>query len=225
MSPENNTMPPVIILDFDGVILESVTVKTEAFRELFSFEPDHVDEIVEFHRRNGGMSRFDKFRHIYSDILHWHLDDEQFRKLSDRFAGLVFEKILGTPFVPGAREFLEANHRKHALYVVSATPEDELRLIVERRELARYFRGVYGAPGKKVDHIRTILSVTKSREEDTIFVGDAMNDLNAAKAAGIRFIGRILPGEENHFAGNPGAEHSISTLFELEKYIDPGTGT
>ena len=53
-----------IILDFDGVILESVSVKTEAFRTLFSFVPKHVDEIVQFHIDNGGMSRFDKFRYI-----------------------------------------------------------------------------------------------------------------------------------------------------------------
>ena len=87
-------MISTIILDFDGVILESVSVKTEAFRELFSFEPDHVDEIVEFHKRNGGMSRFDKFRYIYSSILYRDLTDDQFRKLSDRFADIVFKKIL-----------------------------------------------------------------------------------------------------------------------------------
>jgi beta-phosphoglucomutase-like phosphatase (HAD superfamily) len=57
-------MIETIIFDFDGVILESVTVKTEAFRELFSSEPDCPDEIVEFHKRNGGMSRYDKFRHV-----------------------------------------------------------------------------------------------------------------------------------------------------------------
>ncbi|WP_292426063.1 HAD family hydrolase [Methanoregula sp.] len=218
-------MISTIILDFDGVILESVSVKTEAFRELFSFEPDHVDEIVEFHKRNGGMSRFDKFRYIYSSILYRDLTDDQFRKLSDRFADIVFKKILRTPFVPGAREFLDGSHRKLALYVVSATPEDELRQIIERRGLTRCFRGVYGAPGKKADHIKAILSATHCGNENAVFIGDAINDLNAAKASGIRFIGRILPGEMNYFAGNPEVEHTISTLFELEKYIGPGTDT
>ncbi|MDD1661933.1 MAG: HAD family hydrolase, partial [Methanomicrobiales archaeon] len=58
-----------LLLDFDGVILESVEVKTRAFRELFSFRPDHVGEIVAYHMRNTGVSRFDKFRHIYREIL------------------------------------------------------------------------------------------------------------------------------------------------------------
>lgn len=48
-----NNKCPLIILDFDGVILESVEVKTEAFRRLFSFAPGHVEEIVNFHRENG----------------------------------------------------------------------------------------------------------------------------------------------------------------------------
>jgi beta-phosphoglucomutase len=218
-------MTETIIFDFDGVILESVAVKTEAFRELFSSEPAHVDEIVEFHRQNGGMSRYDKFRHIYAKILRRELTDEHFRELSDRFAGLVFAKVLVTPFVPGAREFLEAHYRRFALYVVSATPEDELIEIVRKRELDRFFRGVYGAPVKKADHIRTILAATKSRKEETLFIGDAINDFLAADAAGIRFIGRVLPGEADHFAGNPKVEHTIRTLFELEQYTGPGKKT
>ena len=58
-----------IILDFDGVILDSISVKTEAFHTLFSFVPGHIDEIVQFHRDNEGMSRFDKIRYIYNNIL------------------------------------------------------------------------------------------------------------------------------------------------------------
>ena len=49
-------MIKAIILDFDGVILESVSVKTEAFRKLFSNKPDYVDEIVEFHIKNGTIT-------------------------------------------------------------------------------------------------------------------------------------------------------------------------
>jgi len=213
-----------IILDFDGVILESVSVKTDAFRELFSSEPDHVGEIVEFHIKNGGMSRFDKFRYIYAHILHRELTDAQFRQLSDRFAGLVFENVIKTPFVPGAHEFLQANYRRFPLYVVSATPEDELLEIVEKRGLSGFFRGVFGAPKKKTDHIRQILATTGSRNADTVFIGDAINDFRAAEAAGIRFIGRVRPGDQDCFTGNPAVEHTISTLFELDRIISTENG-
>lgn len=59
----------ILILDFDSAVLELVEVKTEAFRKLFSFAPDHIEEIVEFHRQNGGMSWFDKIHYIYAEIL------------------------------------------------------------------------------------------------------------------------------------------------------------
>ena len=64
-------MKPIdaIFFDFDGVILESVDIKGWAFGKLFESYPEHVDEIVAFHFANGGMSRFDKFRYIYKNIL------------------------------------------------------------------------------------------------------------------------------------------------------------
>ncbi|MCK8519384.1 HAD family hydrolase [Methanoculleus sp. 7T] len=58
-----------VILDFDGVIVESIPLKTVAFRKIFSFAPEHLDEIIAFHLENGGMSRYDKFRYIYANIL------------------------------------------------------------------------------------------------------------------------------------------------------------
>jgi HAD superfamily hydrolase (TIGR01549 family) len=212
-------MISAIILDFDGVILESVSVKTEAFRELFSSETAHLDEIVQFHTKNGGMSRFDKIRYIYSHILHKELTDTQFHSLCTRFANLVLEKVLRTPFVPGAREFLQNNYTRFPLYVVSATPEDELREIIGQRGLSEFFQGVNGAPVTKIEHIEMILTINGYKKETTIFIGDAMNDFRAAQECGIKFIGRILPGEGDPFAGNTAVEHTISNLFELDPLL------
>ena len=41
-----------IIFDFDGVILESVEIKTQAFAKLFSNYPLYIDEIISHHRNN-----------------------------------------------------------------------------------------------------------------------------------------------------------------------------
>ena len=51
-----------IIFDFDGVIAESVEIKTEAFRDMYSsYGKDISDSVVDHHLINGGMSRFEKF--------------------------------------------------------------------------------------------------------------------------------------------------------------------
>jgi phosphoglycolate phosphatase-like HAD superfamily hydrolase len=209
-----------IILDFDGVILESVEVKTEAFRKLFSFFPEQVDEIVQFHIDNGGMSRFDKFRYIYENILHEELTRSKFDDLSNIFSEIVFNKVIKTPFVPGAQEFLEKYYTTKPLYVVSATPENELRQIIEKRGMSHYFRKVFGAPRKKTECIIEILTLTGSPQDSVIFVGDAKNDFETAQVVGIRFIGRIKPGDENRFEGLTGIDALIPDLHELAQYIE-----
>lgn len=213
-------MIQIIILDFDGIILESVSVKTEAFRTLFSDYTNYIDEIVQFHINNGGMSRFDKFHFIYNNILKEDLTQKKFEELSEHFATLVFIEVIKSPFVLGAHEFLENYHSKIPLYVVSATPEKELIMIIQKRGLTHYFKNVFGAPRKKADCITEIVKFAGKPIESVIFVGDAKNDFDAAHAAGVRFIGRIKKGDENRFAKLSGVDTVISDLDELSWYLE-----
>ena len=61
-------MIKAIIFDFDGVICESVNVKTIAFKKLFADYPEHQDRIVEYHLVNGGISRYEKLRILQSTL-------------------------------------------------------------------------------------------------------------------------------------------------------------
>ena len=213
-------MIATLILDFDGVILESVEVKTRAFRELFSFRPDHVDEIVEYHKKNTGVSRFDKFRYIYREILKQPLTDEQFTRLSDRYADLVIDGVVASPFVPGGREFLERYSGAVPLFVVSASPQAELVSIIRKRGLSSCFRRVYGAPTRKEDAIREIIALTGSAPAQTLFVGDAVNDLVAARECGIRFVGRQPPEDPDRFTGEEGVEQVVRDLSGFSRYLE-----
>lgn len=211
---------PIIILDFDGVILESVDVKTRAFRELFSFTPQHVDEIVYFHVQNGGMSRFDKFRHFYKNILKEPLSDKQYDYLCNRFSELVFDGVLKSTFVPGAESFLKHFSTKSSLFVASATPATELTKIIRQRGLLDYFKAIYGAPRTKKECIEEILINVDCPKENAIFVGDALNDYRAAKKAGVRFIGRVKSGDINIFKEYDDVEIVVSDLDELRTYLE-----
>ena len=42
-----------IVFDFDGTLVESVDVKTQAFRTLFKEYPQHVASIVALHLEHG----------------------------------------------------------------------------------------------------------------------------------------------------------------------------
>jgi HAD superfamily hydrolase (TIGR01549 family) len=207
--------PKIVIFDFDGVILESADIKTRAFARLFESHPEHVDAIVALHLKHAGVSRYTKFQMIHDDILGLPLDDAQLTRLGTEFSRLALEEILECPYVPGAREFLEARHQGYHLYVASGTPEEELRDIVRQRDLADFFRAVYGTPAVKAEISRRILDETGLEPHEAVFVGDAMSDLEGARGAGVPFVGRVPTGGPNPFVGEQ--VPVVADLLELER--------
>ncbi len=192
-------MIKVVVFDFDGVLVESFDIKTVAFARLFEAEGESVvNSVVEYHRANGGVSRFDKFRYYYREILKRELTEAYFKELCSRFSELVLEEVVKCPFVPGAIEFL--NGFSHILpnYITSATPETELMEILMRRDMTGFFRKVFGAPTSKADAIATILEETGFSGHEVVYVGDALADYEAAESNGVHFIARCAP-ENNMF--------------------------
>ena len=190
----------IIILDFDGVILESMDIKTNAFRELFKDYPEHIDAIVEYHIKNGGVSRYKKFSYIYNNILKLPLNENKLKELGERFSYLVLQEMLRCLFVSGVIEFLDEYSRKVGLFIASGTPQEELHLIVKERGLSNYFKGVYGTPSLKSEIIENILNVEGLKKEDALFVGDSISDYEDAKKVGISFVARFNgSGESNPF--------------------------
>lgn len=180
-----------IILDFDGVILESVDIKTKAFKELFKEFPDKLGEIVDYHLKNGGISRYKKFSYIYSDILKQKLEKAQLDKLGESFSTIIMQEMISCPYVHGALEFLEEYSKKGRLFIASGTPGDELRYITDKRGISHYFDGIYGTPETKPEILMRILKEHKLGKNDVFFIGDSINDYEGARIAGIPFIARI----------------------------------
>jgi len=209
-------MLKAIVFDFDGVILESVDIKTRAFRELFKDYPDHVERIVKLHLDNTGMSRFDKFKIICADYLGRPTDDGELSRLGEAFSRIVYQEILHCPFVPGAFEFLEKRSKQYELFLASATPQDELWDIVKGRGLDRFFKGVYGSPRRKDEILLGILVERKLRPEEVVFIGDAINDYRYAREALIPFIGRVPEGQANLFP----KQHLVATIEDLQDLDD-----
>lgn len=182
----------VIFFDFDGVIVESVDIKTHAFAKLFEREGgDFVKRVVDYHLKNTGVSRYEKFRYIYQEILNRPLIENEFQILCDKFANLVVENVVKAPYVKGIIEFLENYASKYKCFVVSATPQKEIEEIIQRRNIQRFFKGIYGAPTKKSDAVKNILLSEEIESSKAVYIGDAMSDYTAAKNNNVRFVARI----------------------------------
>lgn len=177
-----------IIFDFDGVILDSVGVKTRAFAQLAApHGPEAVRRMVDFHEANGGISRFRKFDWFAREVLGRTLSAEETHEMGCQFETLAFEGVLKAPFIAGAREFLVTSDLP--LFVASGTPQTELRVIVERRWLAGVFRETHGTPRTKTEIIHDLLGRHRFRPAEVMFVGDAMTDYRAASECGLPFVG------------------------------------
>ncbi|MEO7735807.1 MAG: HAD family hydrolase [Kofleriaceae bacterium] len=181
-----------VVFDFDGVILESADVKTDAFVELYAAHGTAVVERVRAHHlANLGISRFKKFTWIAEHVLGQTLTDDASAALGVRFSDLALAKVLAAPFVPGAEAALAAvGALGLPMFVASGTPVDELRMIVERRGLARWFREVHGAPREKPEVLRDLLARYALSPAQVLFIGDGMSDYKAAHAVGTEFLAR-----------------------------------
>ncbi|MCC7073413.1 MAG: HAD family hydrolase [Deltaproteobacteria bacterium] len=207
-----------VVFDFDGVIVESGDIKTEAFLELFADHPQHLPAIKRHHLDNLGISRFIKFAWIYEHLLGLPFDIGEKVRLGDRFSAIVFQKVCETPFVPGALESLELLSRAGVHLVVSSgTPQDELDRIVDARGLRRFFAEVHGSPTEKAAAVAHVLQRWALHRDEVLFVGDGTTDHQAAAQSGVRFLARRTPDLAAHWA-TVGCE-CVDDLRGLERRV------
>ena len=180
----------LLVLDFDGVIVESNDVKTEAFREVFARFPEHAEAMIAFHRDNVSLSRFAKFDHLLERL--GRPGDEGLRaELAVDFSRRTVDGIVEVPLVAGAEAFLREASGRVPLYLASVTPAQDLHVILERRGLHAWFRGVYGCPPwTKPEAVRDALAREGCAPDEALLIGDSAGDQRAAAETGVGFLAR-----------------------------------
>lgn len=205
--------PVAVLLDFDGVIVQSVHLKTNAFLQIYADEdPTKLAALLAYQRAHGGVTRRVKFRYFEERIFRRAADDARIEELSRRYTSLVHDAVLACPLVEGAAEFLSIVYGRTHLHVVSGTPAEELADIVLRRGLTPYFASVRGAPESKPEVFRNIVCRGRYAPGEVLAIGDATTECEAAAALGIPFLGIVPEGEMNPF---PPAISIVPTLQGL----------
>jgi len=209
-------MIKAIVFDFDGVLVESTHIKTEAFRKIYSRWPDKADEGVSFHLKNMGISRYIKFKHFYENIIGERYSEEIGFELGSEFSDIILDEIKKAPFVKGAETFLDNFHSKYSFYIASGTPDEELCEIASHKGINKYFDGIFGSSLTKAEIINNILGTESLKNNVVIFVGDAASDKEAADGMGVHFVLRVT--EENRDLSST-CSYKVSDLTELEERI------
>jgi HAD superfamily hydrolase (TIGR01549 family) len=190
-----------VFFDFDGVIVDSASIKTKAFAAMFRPFGDAVEKaVVAYHLEHQGISRFDKFRYFYEHILQKPLDDQKLAELGNDFSKLVLQAVINAPYMPGAMETLiELKSMNIPAYIVSGTPEEEIRYVVKKKDLTLFFLDVLGSPKKKDEIIHEILRAEDYLPSKCLFIGYALTDYSAAHKEGIEFLGIVMDGMDSPF--------------------------
>ena len=223
----------VIIFDFDGVIVESVGIKDQAFAMLFQDHPQHLEEIITYHLSHNATIRFEKFRYITENILQQKYTEARAQELQKKYSQFVLTRIIQCPLVKGAEDFLTHFSQVMPLFLASVNPAQEIEEILNKRNLKKFFKKIYAHPWLKKDAILEILRDEDKSQNEAVFIGDSLEDYHAAREAGVFFIGRDsgksfieLPSSKQKEKLNNGAKILIyPDLKQIKQYLCQSQGS
>jgi len=200
-----------IFWDFDGVILNSMSVRDKGFElVLKDYRDEQVEKLMQFHHKNGGLSRYVKFRYFYEEVLNEPLSDDRLSELTDAFSAIMLQELGNRNLLfEDTLSFLQSAADSFRMHVVSGSDQTELRQLCERLDVAQFFKSIHGSPKPKKDWVRSLLREYNYNKAHTVLVGDSINDLEAARDNGIDFIGY------NNLHLKADADHYIETFQPL----------
>jgi len=176
MSYESNIYSG-IIFDVDGVIIDSVKIKTDAMRRLFRNNESSIDMDL------GGKSRSEKISYFYKKFNNKEISKEKLEWMVGKYSLYVYDKIINANISQDILSLLDND--SYNFYVVSGTPDSELKTILSDIGIIDKFKHVYGSDNKEKYEI---LSDIKARESRVIYIGDTEKDRYESRKANVDFL-------------------------------------
>ena len=180
-----------VLWDFDGVILDSMAVRDWGFKEIFKDSTElQVSKLLEYHRKNGGLSRYVKIRYFYENILGKLISEERVLEYAEAFSVLMKQELTNTDnLIVDAVSFIRKNSRRFSFHIVSGSDQAELRFLCKELGLATCFISIHGSPTPKNQLVKTLIEEHRYDKKSTCLIGDSINDFEAAKVNNISFYG------------------------------------
>lgn len=93
------------ILDFDGTLVDSNTIKRNAFEKCFLDYPDPFDAIMAYCKNNNHIPRQKKFRHVFENILKLPYTKQIEEQMLACYAKETTEQVILAKEIPGGDSF------------------------------------------------------------------------------------------------------------------------
>ena len=176
-------MNSTILLDFDGVIVDSIELFSEAVnvagRKLnrsVSIEPENLRNI-----KRMSILEISNVAGIEKNLM---------RAFVTEIDGELSRRADEIPIFPHMTDVIEKLSMVGSLGIVSATSRPVISKVLQNYEIEQFVRHIASGdmPGAKSVKIKSIIQGNGSRLDNACMVGDTVSDIEQAKIAGVATI-------------------------------------
>ena len=184
-------MARVVVLDVDGTLMDTNYLHVEAWARAFE-EVRHRVPRAELHKQVGKGSNL-----LIAEFVEDEETAERVDELHSEFYGELQE--YGHP-LPGAKELIPSlADRGYEVWFVTSAKDEELEHHMAELEVEGRISGVVNSsrvenPKPAPDIFELALQKADASADETVAVGDALWDIEAANEAGIRTVAVLTGG-------------------------------
>lgn len=218
--------------DWDGTILDSMSVKARCFAEsILKFYPsieNRLEEIKKTYLKTRGTLRTQQLSIVQDEYSLDELPEDDLKKWSSVFTSMYSKRKMQL-FEDSIRTLDELKGRGYRLFLSSSVPQDDLdKTLGEYSEVKKYFKFILGTREggefkKGPQHLNYVSKRFDVPLERIAFVGDGKDDVSGANKAGCFSVAKAdprVPGSKDIFKG-ASPDLIIEKLRELLEYF-PG---
>ena len=187
-------MARVVVLDVDGTLMDTNYLHTEAWARAFERVGHRVPR-VRLHKEVGKGAGL-----LIREFVEDEETEEEIQNLHSEFYGE--QQVYGHP-LPGAKELISSlKERGYEVWFVTSAKDEELEHHMQELEAEESVDGVVNSsavenPKPAPDIFEETLRRAGATADETVAVGDAVWDVEAARGAGIRTVA-VLTGGAYH---------------------------
>ncbi len=216
----NGELPRLVMFDLDGTLVDSVPDLAAAVDKTLLALGLPAAGIEQVRNWVGNGARVLVRRALAGGLEHAHVDDAQAEQALELFMQHYAANHALTQVYAGVKPTLDwLREQQVELAIVTNKPERFVAPLLDEKGLGGYFRWIVGGdtlPQQKPDP--AALRLARVEPTQALFVGDSLNDVRAAKAAGVPCV--ALSYGYNH--GRPIAEeHPAQVLDCLSGLLRP----
>ena len=145
------------------------------------------NELLKYHRENGGISRYKKFEYFFKNIIKRKFNNNDIINLSKEYSKFIFEKLCECEIASGLDILRKKTSNKNWM-IITGGDEKEVKKVFKVKKIDVFFnKHIYGSPLSKKTIFKKLIS-NKIIKFPAIYFGDSKYDYEVSNFTNIEFI-------------------------------------